>query len=432
MVQLATLVIFLVIASCLANNHKIIDSPFEADKSVWQSSGANYEGVKLSAATSRVVFDDMSMNWSPLPRAAYMGDQKSAVEFLDSPSATSDKIDETTEINGWTALHYAAQNGDITLTEALLTHEADPLVTSSDGGNLTAYDVAVLNGHPAVGLMLADNMLMRGIDDYNRELIAFAVAVGAYVDITNGPKGWTALLVACDRGDMSLARYLVEGGGANVNHLDGSGWNALMIAAYEGNIELAKLLMRHGANPLLRSFDGHTARSIAVMRGNKEMLDLVESAIDNHVGTLQRVMASGHARTRKVSKGVHVTVWPEEQRQQEQCNNGSGPIGKGKMIHEEHAGGVAVELNNEAPLVETTSMGQRMSDVWADFLGGTMELLSNWESLFCAAAASRGAGSLCDEHAHSILASTYSQMLTMALWCLLMLLQRRENGEADV
>ncbi len=67
------------------------------------------------------------------------------------------------------------------------------------------------------------------------------------VDLRN-TAGATPLHVACSKGHLRAARFLLERAGANVHARDGeSGWTALHRALYHGHVSLALLLLRHGA-----------------------------------------------------------------------------------------------------------------------------------------------------------------------------------------
>ena len=55
--------------------------------------------------------------------------------------------------NGWTALHFASENGHVDTCRVLLEYGADPTIESHDGK--TAADVAEENGHRAVSEMIS-------------------------------------------------------------------------------------------------------------------------------------------------------------------------------------------------------------------------------------------------------------------------------------
>lgn len=58
---------------------------------------------------------------------------------------------------------------------------------------------------------------------------------------------YTALLIACDVGNLRVVNILIEKG-ADVNLCRTYGWSALQIAAMEGHLECVKTLIKAGAN----------------------------------------------------------------------------------------------------------------------------------------------------------------------------------------
>jgi ankyrin repeat protein len=72
----------------------------------------------------------------------------------------------------------------------------------------------------------------------------------------------TALVVACERGHVEVARLLLDHGGVTKEELEG----ALCVAAREGRVETLKMLMERGADPSVHenwavcwsAYNGHT------------------------------------------------------------------------------------------------------------------------------------------------------------------------------
>jgi len=67
----------------------------------------------------------------------------------------------------------------------------------------------------------------------------------------------TALVLACESGDLPLVRFLIARH-AKLNLTDGDGNTALHQCADEGVVDAAKLLLSHGANPRIRNSFGLT------------------------------------------------------------------------------------------------------------------------------------------------------------------------------
>ena len=110
---------------------------------------------------------------------------------------------------GWTALHWAAQEGHEPVTRLLLDREADVSATDE--------------------------------------------------------QGWTALHWAADRGHKPVTRLLLDRG-ANVSATNEHGWTALHFAAMGGRKSLTRLLLNKGAKPSATTISGETALNTARKR----------------------------------------------------------------------------------------------------------------------------------------------------------------------
>ena len=78
----------------------------------------------------------------------------------------------------------------------------------------------------------------------------------------------TALVVACERGDMVVARVLLNHGGLTKEELEA----ALYLAAWEGHVELVKMLMERGADP---SVHENWPVCLAAQNGHIEVVKLL-------------------------------------------------------------------------------------------------------------------------------------------------------------
>jgi ankyrin repeat protein len=186
-------------------------------------------------------------------------------EFLKAHGAEKDKADQMMEAalsgradvdakdrNGWTALMWAADEGQTDVARQLLEKGAD--VNSKDKKGRTA-------------LMLAGSQ-------WTMKLL---LEKGADVDAKDDEYGQTALMEAAVRGDMEEARLLLEKG-ADVNAKDNDGWTALMEAAqWNGGTEIARLLLEKGADANARTNDGRTALDIATKEFHPETAALLRA-----------------------------------------------------------------------------------------------------------------------------------------------------------
>lgn len=126
--------------------------------------------------------------------------------------------------DGTTALHWAVQNRDVELVEALL--DAGARVDAVNRYGVGALYLASLNGDATIVQMLHEH--------------------GADPD-TALPQGETALMTAARTGDVATLRALVAAG-ADVNaREDTKGQTALMWAAAENNAAAVEFLIEHDA-----------------------------------------------------------------------------------------------------------------------------------------------------------------------------------------
>ncbi len=112
--------------------------------------------------------------------------------------------------------------------------------------------------------------------------------------------GATPLLWACIRGQLEVARLLVERG-ADVNLAQGDGWTPLHAAVCDGNdaahIGITRLLLEHGAKLEARNGIGWTALHAAALKGNTATMGVLleqkadVGAKDNTGGTALHIAA---------------------------------------------------------------------------------------------------------------------------------------------
>ena len=82
--------------------------------------------------------------------------------------------------------------------------------------------------------------------------------------------GVTPLMRACFRGNLKLARLLIEKG-ANPNARTRYGFTPLIYAASSGNAAVAKLLLEHGAEVNVTVGQGESPLMEAVSQSNREL-----------------------------------------------------------------------------------------------------------------------------------------------------------------
>ena len=191
---------------------------------------------------------------APLADAAESGDLDRLVELLESNAGTN-----VPQVDGMTALHWAAYRDDLKAAQLLLESGADPVAENRYG--IPPLALACVNGNAAMLKLLiqagADpNQPLRGgetpLMTASRTGRVAAVRVllehGAEVGATEALSGQTALMWAAAEGHADVVRLLVEHG-ASVDSRLGSGFTPLLFAAREGRTEVLDALLEAGAEP---------------------------------------------------------------------------------------------------------------------------------------------------------------------------------------
>lgn len=185
----------------------------------------------------------------PLVQAAAQGDVQTVRALLKARTADVN----AKEADGATALHYAANRGDLAVVEALLAAGADVKATNRYG--VTALALACIGGNAAV----VERLVKAGADPK-------ATTAG----------GVTPLMTAARSGGADVIKVLLRYG-ANVNAAEQTReQTALMWASAEGNVDAMKALIEGGADIRARSNEvdfkyPDTANKTATVTDNANM-----------------------------------------------------------------------------------------------------------------------------------------------------------------
>lgn len=162
------------------------------------------------------------------------------------------------QVDGMTALHWAAYHDDRPATELLVQAGADVARTNRYG--VTPLSLACTNGNAAiVGVLLeagadantslpgGETALMTASRAGALEAVELLLARGARVDGKDDRRGQTALMWAAAEGHTAVVEALVAAG-ADVQARVPSGFTPLLFAAREGRLEVVQALLRSGAD----------------------------------------------------------------------------------------------------------------------------------------------------------------------------------------
>lgn len=162
------------------------------------------------------------------------------------------------QVDGMTALHWAARHDDVELASVLV--RAGAKVSAENRYGVTALSLACQNGNAAMV-----SLLLEAGADANRALRG----------------GETPLMTAARTGRVEVVKALLAKG-AEVNaQIPGSGQTALMWAIAEGHAAVAEVLLGAGAEFRAALASGFTPMLFAVRGGHAEIVRmLVKAGVD--------------------------------------------------------------------------------------------------------------------------------------------------------
>ena len=189
---------------------------------------------------------------TPLIDAVRAGDAAFVQALLDDGVSPG-----TTEVDGTTALHWAAHHDRLAVAGLLL--DAGAAVDATNRYGVTPLALASVNGStPMIGRLLeagadanlpnpeGETPLMTAARTGNGDAIDTLLAHGAEVDAVEAWRGQTALMWAAAQNQAAAVDTLLSAG-ADPNARSASGFTPLLFAAREGHAGVLERLVRAGA-----------------------------------------------------------------------------------------------------------------------------------------------------------------------------------------
>jgi ankyrin repeat protein len=185
-----------------------------------------------------------------------------AVQQMDRPTIRrllqSAAEVNASQVDGMTALLWAAYHDDLQLVEQLLRAGAN--VRAANRYGVTALSLACTNGNAAMIERLlgaganpnevlpgGEAPLMTAARTGRVEAVKALLARGANVNAREGQRGQTALMWAAAAGQAQVVDTLIEAGADFKTPLD-SGFTPLLFAVREGRLDVVRALLKAGAN----------------------------------------------------------------------------------------------------------------------------------------------------------------------------------------
>lgn len=178
-----------------------------------------------------------------LHRAAATGDAATIDELLRHGA----RVDEP-DRDGWTALHWAAEAGDLHAATLLLGGGADPNAEALPAETSDVVsDVSEARRQERRYKRALSTPLQVALDRGWLAMARSLIDAGAETE-KRGEWGMTALHVAANRTPAELVELLIANG-ASIGAVDEAGWGPLHWAAQGCNAEAVAVLLQHKADP---------------------------------------------------------------------------------------------------------------------------------------------------------------------------------------
>ncbi len=209
--------------------------------------------MKFSVILSVLLILGAGLFAAEIHEAAKIGDLEKVKSILKADPDAIKALNET----GSTPLHSAAYNGQLAMSEYLISAGADFNALSAQGS-------APLHGASFYG---------------HAEIVRLLIAKGAKVNVANR-YGFIPLLSAAAGGNTEIVEALIKAGGDISARITDGSLNALQLAVFSGHLGTAQFLLSKGFDLNQRTEGGETVLHAAVMT---DSINIVKFVLDNGI-----------------------------------------------------------------------------------------------------------------------------------------------------
>ena len=242
-----------------------------------------------------------------------------AVKAADSATVRTlieQQVDiDAPEVDGTTALHWAAYQGDLDIAQLLLRAGANagtqnryavtPLTLAAGRGNAPIVEALLDAGADAnTTLPEGETVLMAAARSGNVDVLRLLLAHGADVGAREGWRGQTALMWAAAENHPAAIHTLIELGAA-VDERSTAGWTALLFAVRAGKADAVGALLEAGAdvNDTIRPLASEEQSTASRRRGGAAGTSALVIAVTNAHFSLAKYLVEHGADPNAAEQG---------------------------------------------------------------------------------------------------------------------------------
>jgi uncharacterized protein len=247
------------------------------------------------------------------------------------------------QVDGMTALHWAAHHDDIATAKALLAAKADanaknrygvtPLSLACTNGSEAMLSVLLEAGaDPNAALPGGETPLMTAARTGKVASVKALLARGAHVNAKLAQGGQTALMWAAADGHTAVVEALLAAGADFKTPLD-SGFTPMLFAARAGHTEIVRALLKAGVD-INEATQPAKAGPRAPRKGTAPLLVAVENG-HFELATLMLDAGANPSDMRSGYTPLHVLSWVRKADIGEDENGAPEPVGSGNLTSEQ-------------------------------------------------------------------------------------------------